>query len=277
MSRSRLVALLPVVVAVASGLATLARSEPARAAEGEDPLGYVVDLEDLDDPEVIAAGRELYGVGCVSCHGVDGSGTDGPDLRQSGRASAHWYLTSGRMPAEEAGSAQSQRKRSPYTPEEIEALVAYVGSISEGPDIPRIDPAAGDLQEGGELFRLNCAACHQAAGAGGALSYGHNAPSLAPVTPVQVASVVRVGPGQMPVFSELTDEEVDSLVRYVTYLQDLDSPGGFSLGRVGPVPEGIVAFFGGVGGLTVFMVWAGKRRTQRDDDEVVAGPGEPAP
>ena len=255
--------------------------EPSNAPPGdpqaEDPLGYVVDLEDLDDPSVVAAGRELYTVGCVSCHGADGSGIECPDLRRAGTASAHFFITSGRMPAEEDGQAQSQRKRSPYTPEEIEALVAYVGTLGEGPDIPIVEPSEGDLQEGGELFRLNCAACHQAGGAGGALSYGHNAPSLAPVTPVQVADAIRVGPGQMPVFSELTDHEVNSIVRYVTYLQGLESPGGFSLGRVGPVPEGLVAFLGGVGGLVLFMLWTGKRRTQGNDREAVAGTLEPAP
>lgn len=275
-----LVALMIVGMAIA---VVLVRSEPARAQGGdapgtrtdesarEDPLGYVVDLEDLDDPEVIAAGRDLYTVGCVSCHGADGSGVDCPDIREAGAAAAHFQITSGRMPAEKAGNHQAQRKRSPYSDEEIEALIAYVRSFTRGPDIPDVDPARGDLTEGGELFRLNCAACHQAGGAGGALSYGNNAPTLDPVTPVQVASVIKIGPGQMPSFRNFTDHEVDSIARYVMHLQDLESPGGLSLGRVGPIPEGFVAIIVGLGSLVALTVWVGKRRLQPDDQHAPVG------
>jgi ubiquinol-cytochrome c reductase cytochrome c subunit len=156
---------------------------------------------------------------------------------------------------------QAVRKEPAYGPEEIEALVAYVASLGPGPAIPTVDPEGGHLQHGGELFRLNCAACHQAAGAGGALSYGRNAPSLLPATAVQVAEAVRTGPGQMPVFGpeQLTDEDVRSIVTYVRYLQRADNPGGFSLGRIGPIPEGFVAIGIGLGGAGLAAFLIGKR------------------
>ncbi|MCI3948942.1 MAG: menaquinol--cytochrome c reductase [Acidimicrobiales bacterium] len=263
----RRLVVLPLLLAAAFGTAVLLQGR-AGAAD-DDPLGYVVDREALDDPEVIQRGQELFAVRCVSCHDQDGSGIEGlgPDVRGQGAAGGHYWLTSGRMPAEEGLPAQSERKESPFTDEEIEALVAYVASLGEGPEIPTVDPDAGDLARGGEIFRLNCAACHQAALAGGALSYGRNAPTLEPVTAVQIAEALELGPGQMPVFDYFTEEEVDSLIAYVRDLQEDDSPGGFSLGRIGPIPEGFVAIVGGMGLLVLLTVWIGKRRLQEDDDD----------
>ncbi len=259
--------LLPLVLAAAVGAAVLLGGR-AGAADEEDPLGYVVDRQDLGNPEVIARGEDLFQLHCVSCHGLDGSGIEGlaPDIREQGAAGGHYWITSGRMPAEEGLPAQSQRKETPFSDDEIEALVAYVASLGTGPPIPIVEPQEGDLAEGGELFRLNCAACHQAALAGGALSYGRNAPTLQPVTPVQMAEAMRLGPGQMPVFDYFTDHEVNSIIRYIEDLQEEDSPGGFSLGRIGPIPEGFVAIVAGLGALVLLSVWIGKRRLQTDDD-----------
>lgn len=259
---------LPVLVAVAVGGLVALSSSPTEA-QGDDPLGYVVDREDLDDPEVIAAGEELFSVGCVSCHGAEGQGISAPNIQDAGAAGAHYWISSGRMPAEKDGIAQSNRKRPAYSPDEIEALVAYVATLGDGPEIPVVDPEAGDLQRGGELFRLNCAACHQAAGAGGALSYGRNAPTLQPVTEVQIAEALRIGPGQMPQFDRFSDGEVDSIIAYIQFLQREESPGGFSLGRVGPIPEGFVAIVVGTGGLVLFAVWIGKCRLEVDEGEYV--------
>jgi len=237
---------LPVLVAVAAGGAA-AVSVPAGAAAG-DPYGYVVDHAALDDPDVIARGRSLFATACSTCHGTRGEGLVGPDIRASGAAGAHFWITSGRMPAADVDGL-TMRKDPAFPPRDIEALVAYVATLGDGPAIPRIDPDLGAVPEGGELFRSNCAACHQAAGAGGALSYGRNAPTLAPASPVQVFEAIRLGPGQMPAFEEgqLSEEDVHSIIRYVDYLQDADNPGGFSLGRIGPIPEGFVAIGVGLG------------------------------
>ena len=112
--------------------------------------------------------------------------------------------------------------------------MAFVGTLGTGPDVPDVDPEAGDLALGGEVFRANCQACH-GAGTGGALSYGRAA-RLTSATPKQVGSAVRVGPGEMPVFGPdvIDDDELNGLVRYVQYLQDPEDPGGLPIGRTGP-------------------------------------------
>lgn len=271
---------LPVLLALAAGGWALAAG-PAKAqarsggeespssGDGNDPLGYVVDVEALEDPDVIDAGEALYEVGCVSCHLPGGVGGDrGPTIVDAGAASAHFYLTTGRMPL--ATQGQADRKPPAYGPDQIEALVAYVASLGDGPEIPDVDLDAADLPEGGELYRVHCAACHQAAGAGGALSYGANAPSLMSATPVQVVEAMLVGPGQMPVFDRLSDEQRDSIARYVLALQEIEDPGGLSLGRVGPIPEGFVALIIGTGATLLAALWIGRRRSDHEIPEVSA-------
>jgi ubiquinol-cytochrome c reductase cytochrome c subunit len=217
------------------------------------------------DDELLERGEELYLTGCVSCHGQGGSGVPrlGPGLREAGAASAHFYLTTGRMPATSGENRQPSRKQPAYSPDEIDALVAYVASLGEGPEIPDVDTEGASVAEGGVLYRANCASCHNAAGIGGALSYGHHAPALDDSTAQQVVEAMRVGPGQMPVFNEETigREEANDLAAYVQYLQDPDDRGGLSLGRVGPVTEGFIALLVGLGGLCLVGVWiVGRQR-----------------
>ncbi len=213
--------------------------------------------------DLVAIGEQLFGTGCVSCHGQGGAGTaQGPTLIGAGEASADFMLRTGRMPLADP-QGQSPSKPPAYTDQEIQALVAYVGSLGEGTPIPDLDVAAGDLAEGGELFRANCAACHGAAAVGGALSYGNYAPSLHDVAEVQIAEAVRVGPGQMPQFDEdvFDEHQLNSIVAYVTYLQDPADPGGFSLGRIGPVAEGYLIWVVGVSAVVVFIRWITRRRS----------------
>ena len=219
-----------------------------------------------DDDELLAEGEELYQTGCSSCHGADGRGVGddgrerGPSLENSGEAAAFYYLSTGRMPLGNS-EEQPERKEPAYNPEEIEALVAYVGTLGSGPEFPDVDPASGDLALGGEVFRANCQACHGAAGTGGALSYGRAAPRLGPATPQDVGAAVRVGPGEMPVFGPdiLDPNELDGLVRYVEYLDDPEDPGGLPIGRTGPIPEGFVAWLVGMVALLALVAWIGTR------------------
>lgn len=267
---TRWLRLVPPAAAVGMALVVWLGGQAPAAEGADDPLGYVFDPHHVDDPTFIAAGEVLFDRGCVSCHGQGGVGApEGPPLLGVGAASAHFYLTTGRMPASDQGEeANIVRKPPAYAPDEIAALVAYVASLGDGgPPIPEVDPASGDLPHGGELYRLNCAACHGAAGTGGALSYGRNAPTLVESTPVQVAEAIRVGPGQMPRFTSegLSNEEVDSIVRYVQFLQTVEDPGGFSLGRVGPIPEGFVAIVIGLGATLLAAFWIGTRRLQEED------------
>lgn len=208
-----------------------------------------------------ADGSTLYLTGCAGCHGADREGTvRGPSLRRAGPASVDFMLRTGRMPLADP-DAPSQRKPSPYDDAEIAALVEFVARDGSGPPIPRADPARGDVVEGGTLYRDNCAACHGATATGGALSFGRNAPSLRSSTPVEVAEAVRVGPGQMPRFNIDTfdPQELDSIVRYVETLDRPDDRGGHNLGHRGPIPEGFVAWFVGMGAMLLAIRWIGER------------------
>jgi ubiquinol-cytochrome c reductase cytochrome c subunit len=226
---------------------------------------------DQPDPELVEAGRQLYRVQCISCHGPDGGGEEGPDgelrgpsLENSGEAAAYYYLHTGRMPL--ANSEEQPTRKSPaYDEEQIEALVAYVASLGDGPALPDVDSSEGDLARGGVIYRENCQACHSASGAGGALSYGRAAPSLEPVEPDEIGAAVRIGPNNMPVFGPetISSQELDDLARYVEYLRDPADPGGVPIGRIGPIPEGFVAWGVGMVALLVLTAWIGTRAAIR--------------
>ena len=133
----------------------------------------------------------------------------------------------------------SKRHRPAYPAETVAALVDYTDRLTGGggPDIPHLEE--GDMAEGGNLFRLQCAACHAWAGDGGALLHV-DAPSLRASTPTQVAEAIRLGPGQMPAFgvAALTDEQVSSVVAYIRHLNQARDVGGRPLWHLGPVAEG---------------------------------------
>jgi ubiquinol-cytochrome c reductase cytochrome c subunit len=172
-----------------------------------------------------------------------------------------FYISTGRMPLDNT-NGEAVRKPPAFDARQRAALVAYVTSLAPGgPAIPTVNTKAASLRSGTELFLTNCAACHNAAGVGGALSYGSFAPSLHPSTPVEIAEAQRIGPGNMPVFGPdtLSDQQVNDLVRYVVYLQHPDDAGGAGLGHFGPIPEGFVGLLFGLGSLILFVAWVGTR------------------
>jgi ubiquinol-cytochrome c reductase cytochrome c subunit len=192
----------------------------------------------------------------------------GPSIVESGEAGAYFQLSTGRMPLGNNTGTPS-RKRPAYGAEDIAALVDYVGALGDGPQLPMVDVANADLSEGGELYLANCAACHSASGAGGALSYGGAAPGLSRAEPLEVATALRSGPGQMPVFGpeELDQGELDAVTSYVQYLRDPEDRGGLPIGRTGPVPEGFVALTLGIGSLLAAVAWIGTRSPLRPHGE----------
>lgn len=214
-----------------------------------------------DSEAQLPLGPDLYLANCASCHGDRGQGTfRGPTLVGVGAASADYWLRSGRMPLEEPDD-ESQRGEPSFSDAEIRLLVDYVAGLGDGPAVPEVDVATADLARGGELYRVNCAACHNWDGKGGALVNGNNAPVLHPVPPLQVAEAVRIGPGTMPEFAEgqLSDDELDDVVAYVDYLRAPRDAGGFPLAHWGPSTE-TVAGFVGLSVLVLFAAWAGERR-----------------
>ena len=122
--------------------------------------------------------------------------------------------------------------------------MAYVASLGRGPAIPDPHPERGDLPDGFHLFTEHCAGCHQVAARGGVVT-GANVPALEDVTPRQIAEAVRIGPYVMPTFSrkDISDSQLDSIIAYVQRAQHPVDRGGWGIGNVGPIPEGMVTWF----------------------------------
>lgn len=219
------------------------------------------------DPD--AMGADLYQQSCASCHGTDGAGTEyAPTLLGVGAASVDFQLSTGRMPFAGQPGQQARRKPVAFTPEQIDSLVEYVVSLGgepSGPPIPSVMLSDELLSRGQAIFAGNCAPCHGATGKGGAVGGGALAPSLDRSTPVQTVEAMLTGPGQMPVFA-LAEEDQDAVATYVDYLQRAPNPGGFSIGGIGPVPEGFVSWVVGMGGLLVVVILVG-REWRRPEEE----------
>ncbi len=220
-------------------------------------------VEAADSSLAVEEGRQLFLTGCSSCHGLNAQGgTQGPSLIGVGSAGVEFQVGTGRMPLARPG-VQANRKPPKYTEEQIEQLAAYVASLAPGPTTPPLDVEDADLALGGELFRLNCAQCHNFVGTGGALSNGKYAPDLSPATAEEIAAAMRTGPENMPVFgpSQLTDEEVNDIVGYVQYVSESENRafGGNDLGAYGPITEGLAAWVIGVTALVAATVWIGAR------------------
>jgi len=248
-------------------VAALLAATPAPAASGtpKDPLA--------------AYGYHLYGQYCLGCHGGNAAGRYdqpssatgagpgraqgqqggiGPSLHGVGAAAADFYLRTGYMPLRRIG-LQPRREPVVLSNHQIDALVAYVASFG-GPPIPTPRPELGSLSQGQALFAEHCAGCHQIVGQGGYVT-GALPPALVEATPRQVAEAVRIGPYVMPTFSRssISDRQLDSIVRYVEFTKQPTRPGGWGLGFIGPVPEGLVTWFIAIPALLVLCLLLGRR------------------
>ncbi len=199
--------------------------------------------------------------GCSSCHGLNAEGGQiAPILIGVGAASVDFQVGTGRMPMADM-STQAMRKKPVYNAEETAALAAYVASLAPGPEIPAEESLNyerdGSTAQGGELFRNNCAMCHNFAGQGGALTQGKYAPTLMGVDPKHIYEAMITGPQSMPVFSDktITPAEKLSIIKWVKAAENEPNLGGASLGRVGPVTEGLLGWVLGLGILIGVAVW----------------------
>ncbi|MET9651749.1 c-type cytochrome [Streptomyces sp. JL2001] len=210
----------------------------------------------------IEEGKKLYSVGCASCHGTGGQGTsDGPSLVGVGSAAVDFQVGTGRMPAQQPG-AQVPKKKVIYSQAEIDLLAAYIASLGAGPITPKAgqySPDGADIARGGELFRTNCAQCHNFTGEGGALTHGKYAPNLEGVSEKHLYEAMQTGPQNMPSFPDTTmpEKEKRDIIAYVKAVNsdEADSPGGLSLGGLGPVSEGLFGWVFGLGALIAVAVW----------------------
>jgi quinol---cytochrome-c reductase cytochrome c subunit len=205
-------------------------------------------------------GSRLYAVHCVQCHGPGGEGQPGraPSLAGVGERSADFYLSTGYMPLERP-EQQPTRNDPVFTEEELRALIEFVG-LSGGPPVPAPRPDRGNVSEGQRLFTSHCAGCHQIVGEGGYVT-GTRVPPLESASAVQIAEAVRIGPYVMPVFDEqqISDAELDSIIAYVEYAKSPDDRGGWSIGHLGPIPEGLVTWLLAGAVLVATCMLIGKR------------------
>lgn len=233
------------------------------------------------DTELVEEGRKLFLVGCASCHGQNGEGiatvrdgkVKGPSLVGVGAAAVDFQVGTGRMPMSQPGQ-QVPRKEVVFDDEEIAALAAYVASLAPGPAVPTeqdysIEGLSEEEREeaivrGGQIFLTNCTACHNFNGSGGAMPRGGYAPSLHGVESKYIYEALLTGPQAMPNFSNgnLSPEEKRDVIAYLNSIQDTPNYGGFGMGGLGPVSEGLFAWVLGIGGLVGFAVWIAAHTTR---------------
>jgi ubiquinol-cytochrome c reductase cytochrome c subunit len=215
-----------------------------------------------DPSNAVEAGREIYTRSCITCHGSNLEGVEdrGPSLIGVGEASVYFQVHTGRMPLVRQ-EAQAAERPPLFSDEQIDQLMAYIQENGGGPTLPSGDLRAGDLAEGGELFRLNCAQCHNFTGIGGALSSGKRAPSLSEADDLTIYTAMLSGPENMPVFgdNQLSPDEKRAIINYVQTVKTQADPGGAGAGRVGPVAEGLVIWVVGIGALLFGIFWMGTK------------------
>jgi ubiquinol-cytochrome c reductase cytochrome c subunit len=252
-------------VLVALALPSLAGAAPPRSG--------VVHAAVPPGTPLVKQGLQLYAGNCATCHGDRGQGIvatstsrgagaqqgAGPSLADSGALGADFYLRTGYMPLGHVGD-EPHRSQVLFSDREIRALVAYVASLGKGPRIPKPHPERGDLSVGLRQFTEHCAGCHQVVAKGGYVTNAV-APALDRATPTQIAEAVRIGPYLMPRFSRraISDAKLDSIIAYVQYAKHPADRGGWSIGRIGPVPEGLVAWLIAAGVLVAVCVVIGER------------------
>jgi ubiquinol-cytochrome c reductase cytochrome c subunit len=229
-----------------------------------------VAVADESQSALLRTGQQLFETACITCHGANLQGVSGrgPSLAGVGEAAVYFQVSSGRMPMMR-NEAQATRKKANFDEAQVDALGAYVQSMGGGPLVPRDANGqiasesllGSNVARGGDLFRLNCASCHNFTGRGGALSSGKFAPGLDPASPAQIYSAMLTGPQNMPKFSDrqLSPEEKKDIVAYVKTASQTMNPGGYGLGGFGPAPEGMAVFIIGMVAAIGVALWIGAR------------------
>jgi ubiquinol-cytochrome c reductase cytochrome c subunit len=250
--------LLLIALTVAGGLAAVLTPTPQVAVADESSSAQ------------LREGKQLFDTSCVSCHGANLQGvTDhGPSLIGVGEAAVYFQVSTGRMPAMR-GEAQAPRKDPIFDESQVDAIGSYVEANGGGPTVVRNQDGSiamrslrgDDLGRGGDLFRLNCASCHNFTGKGGALSSGKFAPDLGPANEQQILTAMLTGPQNMPKFADrqLSFEAKRDIIGYVKTVTEERAPGGYGLGGFGPAPEGMAVWIIGMVAAIGLALWIGAR------------------
>ena len=250
--------LLLIALAFAGGLAAVLTPRPQVA------------VADESQSALLRNGKQLYETSCISCHGANlqGVADRGPALIGVGEAAVYFQVSTGRMPAMSLNS-QAPQKAPNFDEAQIDALGAFIQANGGGPlvvrdangEIAQESLTHGDVARGGDLFRLNCASCHNFTGKGGALSSGKYAPDLGNASPQVIYTAMLTGPQNMPKFSDrqLSPDEKKDLVSYVRHAAEARSPGGYGLGGFGPTTEGMFIWIGGMVAMIGIAMWIGAR------------------
>jgi ubiquinol-cytochrome c reductase cytochrome c subunit len=241
-------------LALAACVAAVAMVCQSATATAQPQSGIVRPTDEPATPSV-ALGAQLYAGNCASCHGIAGEGIpsprpgaggilgQGPPLHGVGALAADFYLRTGYMPLSSPHD-QPGPDRVPFSDKEIASLVRYVASLGGGPSVPHPNPASGSISEGTQLFTLHCAGCHQQLARGGFVT-GAVVPPLQTVKATQIAEAVRIGPYLMPRFprSQISDAQLNSIIKYVLSTRHPPNRGGWGIGNLGPIPEGLVTWW----------------------------------
>ena len=232
-----------------------------------------------DNQALIQEGKDIYDVACITCHGANLQGVKdrGPSLIGTGEGAVYFQVNSGRMPMM-SNDAQAERKKPRYSEAQTLAMAAYVAANGGGPELVYNedgsiameelrgknfdgDIQAADVARGSELFRLNCASCHNFTGRGGSLSSGKYAPALDPANEQEIYQAMLTGPQNMPKFSDrqLSADEKKDIIAYIKSTKETPLPGGWGLGGLGPVSEGMAMWMIGVTLVAIAAMWIGSR------------------
>ena len=206
----------------------------------------------------IEEGKKLFAANCATCHGMNAEGTKaGPGLIGVGAAAVDFQVGTGRMPLQANGP--QARVKEPQFDEEQTAQLAATFSLGPGPAVPD-EYLDNEGRPGGGLFRTNCAMC-RIGRLRGALTRGKYAPNLAEVSEKHLYEAMQTGPQNMPIFNDanLTPDDKRDVIAYVKEVSDNPSPGGFKLGSLGPVAEGLFIWFFGLAAVIGMTVWLSSR------------------
>ncbi|PRY17481.1 c-type cytochrome [Kineococcus rhizosphaerae] len=226
----------------------------------------------------IEAGKKLFLANCATCHGINAEGggvvdgkNPGPSLIGVGASSVDFQVGTGRMPLAQSGAQAPESMKVRFSQEQIDQMAAYIASLAPGPAIPtaeQLDTSGvtdEQLAEGAAIFRTNCAMCHNSQGKGGALTAGKYAPDLTNTSAKHIYEAMQTGPQSMPVFNDnnISAEDKTAIIAWLTNRSGTEDvradPGGLTLGSLGPVSEGLVAWIAGIGALIGVSIWLGMK------------------